>query len=102
MTDDRIAGTAKNFAGKVEDAYGSVTGDVASQVKGKLRQAEGAVQDLYGQAKDTAGDAARIARRGAEDAADIVRDFVETRPYTTAFAALCIGFAIGRMGRSNY
>ena len=102
MTDDRIAGTAKNFGGKVQEAYGDATGDLGSQVKGKLRQAEGAVQDLYGQAKDTAADAAETLRQTASDADDYIRKMIEERPYTVAIAALALGFLIGRMGRSDY
>jgi uncharacterized protein YjbJ (UPF0337 family) len=99
MTDDRIAGTAKNIGGKVQEAYGETTGNASAQARGKLRQAEGNAQDLYGQAKETVADAARIAQGTAEDAADVVREFVEKRPYTTAFAMLAMGYLIGRMGR---
>jgi|SRR5436190_489148 len=102
MTDDRIAGTAKNFGGKVQEAYGDVAGDLGSQAKGKLKQAEGAVQDLYGQAKDTASDAADVIRQTASDADDYIRRVIEERPYTVAIAALAVGFLIGRMGRSDY
>jgi uncharacterized protein YjbJ (UPF0337 family) len=112
MTDDRIAGAAKNFGGKVEEGFGRVTGDYGMQAKGRARQVEGDVQDLYGQVKDTASDAAVKLRDTAYDAAETVRDtayeagdyvreFVEQRPYTTAFAALCIGWFIGRMGRTD-
>ena len=101
MTDDRIAGTAKNVGGKIEEVYGSVTGDVGSQLRGKMRQAEDAAQDLYGQAKDSVADAARVVQDTAEDAGDFVRDFIESRPYTTAFAALAVGFLIGRMGHRD-
>ncbi len=101
MTDDRIAGTAKNLGGKVQEAYGSATGDFANEAKGKLRQAEGAAQDLYGQAKDAISDAARKAQDGAVEARDIVREIIEERPYTVAIAALAVGFFLGRMGRSD-
>jgi uncharacterized protein YjbJ (UPF0337 family) len=101
MTDDRIASTAKNFGGKVQEAYGSVTGDVGHEVKGKMRQAEGAAQDLYGQAKDALADAGRMAQQGAAEARDVVREIVEERPYTVAVAALAVGFLLGRMGRND-
>src|SRR5690242_16867833 len=91
MTDDRIAGTAKNFGGKVQEAYGAATGDRSQQVKGKFNQAEGAVQDMYGQAKDMANDAVDMAGRAAKQADDYVRNIIEERPYTVAFAALAIG-----------
>jgi len=101
MTDDRIAGTAKNLGGKVQETYGTAAGDVGSQAKGKLRQAEGAMEDLYGQAKDTAADAADVIRQTASDADDYVRRVIEERPYTVAIAALAVGFLLGRLGRSD-
>jgi uncharacterized protein YjbJ (UPF0337 family) len=102
MTDDRIAGTAKNFGGKVEEGYGRLSGDVAAETRGRLRQVEGEAQDFYGQMKETAANAAETVRDTAYEAGDVVRDFVEQRPYTTAFAALCIGWFIGRMGRMDH
>ena len=101
MTDDRVAGTAKNLGGRLQEGYGSATGDLAHEAKGKLRQAEGTAQDLYGQAKDALADAARVAQDSAVEARDIVREIIEERPYTVAIAALALGFVIGRMGRSD-
>ena len=97
MNEDRIAGTARNMGGKLQEGLGHVTGDVKSQADGLINQAAGA--DLYGQAKETSPDAAQATRQGAVDAEDHVRRIVERRPYTTAFAALCVGWLIGRMGR---
>src|SRR5689334_21666865 len=101
MTDDRIAGTAKNLGGQVQEGFGRATGDLGHEVKGKIRQVEGTAQDLYGQAKDALSDAARIAQDSAAEARDVVREIVEERPYTVAIAALAIGFMIGGMGRSD-
>jgi uncharacterized protein YjbJ (UPF0337 family) len=101
MTDDRIAGTAKNLGGKLQEGYGSATGDLAHEAKGKMRQVEGAAQDLYGQAKDALSDAARVAQNSAVEARDVVREIIEERPYTVAIAALAVGFVIGRMGRHD-
>jgi uncharacterized protein YjbJ (UPF0337 family) len=101
MNEDRIAGTARNVGGKVQEGFGRVTGDAKSQADGLINQAAGAAQDLYGQAKDSATDAAQVVRRGAMDAEDYVRHIIEQRPYTTAFAALCVGWFIGRMGRRD-
>jgi uncharacterized protein YjbJ (UPF0337 family) len=103
MTDDRIAGTARNFGGKVQEGFGKVTGDTKSEFEGKMNQAVGSAQDLYGQAKDAASDAADAVKQGAKEADDYVRRFVEERPYTTAIGALVLGWVIGHMGRSrNY
>ena len=101
MTDDRIAGTAKNLGGQLQEGFGRATGDLGHEVKGKVRQVEGTAQDLYGQAKDAITDAARVAQEGAVEARDIVREIVEERPYTVAIAALAVGFFIGRMGRRD-
>ena len=42
-----------------------------------------------------------MAQQGAADARDVVRDIIEERPYTVAFAALAVGFLLGRMGRHD-
>jgi len=36
MDEDRLYGTARNLGGKAEEGVGRVTGDVKTQVKGKL------------------------------------------------------------------
>ena len=59
MNRDQVIGTAKNLGGKAQEAFGKVTGDTKSQVEGVINQAAGAAQDLYGQAKETASDAAQ-------------------------------------------
>jgi uncharacterized protein YjbJ (UPF0337 family) len=92
MTDDRIAGAAKNIGGKVQEGVGSLTGDRSREAKGKAKQVEGAVQDMYGQAKDAATDI-------TSQADDILRQYVESKPYTVAFACLALGFVVGRMAR---
>ena len=101
MNEDRVVGTARNLGGQAQEGLGRITGDTKSQVEGVINQAAGAAQDLYGQAKETASDAAQTVRQGAVDVEDYVRHTIEKRPYTTAFAALCVGWLIGRMGRHN-
>ena len=103
MTDDRLSGSAKNIGGQVEEGFGRVTGDVKTQLQGKKKQMEGTLQDVYGQSKETAADAAEAIRERASEAADFLRTTIEERPYTTAAIALGIGFLIGRFGRrANY
>jgi uncharacterized protein YjbJ (UPF0337 family) len=101
MNEDRVIGTARNLGGQAQEGFGRVTGDTKTQAEGVISQAAGAVQDLYGQAKETAADAAAAVRRSASGAEDIVRDTIEQRPYTTALVALCIGLIIGRMSRHD-
>ena len=51
MDTDRITGTAKETVGKAEAAVGNVTGDHETEASGRVRQATGAAQDIYGQAR---------------------------------------------------
>jgi uncharacterized protein YjbJ (UPF0337 family) len=67
MDKDRIAGSAKDFAGKMEGAVGGATGDAKTQAEGRAREAAGTMQNLYGQAKDAARDATDTAVNYAKD-----------------------------------
>jgi uncharacterized protein YjbJ (UPF0337 family) len=97
---DRIEGTTRNMGGKVEEGFGGATGDLKSQVEGKMRQAAGAAQDMYGQAREAAGETADTVRRQASGLEEAIRENIETRPYTAVAIALAIGWFIGRLGRS--
>ena len=100
MNSDRMEGTAKNLGGKVEEGFGRATGDIKSQVDGTVKQAVGAAQDLYGQARETAGDAAAMVKRQAGSFEETIRENVENRPYTAVAIALALGWCVGRLGRS--
>jgi uncharacterized protein YjbJ (UPF0337 family) len=50
MTTERVTGVFEDAAGRVQDAVGGLTGDAATQVKGKLHQAAGKAKSLYGEA----------------------------------------------------
>ena len=53
MTDkDVVAGKIKQAEGKVQDAAGDVTGNANDDVAGKAKQVEGKVQEAFGHAKD--------------------------------------------------
>ena len=54
MTTERVTGAFEDAAGRVQDAVGGLTGDAATQVKGKLHQAAGKAKSLYGEAADQA------------------------------------------------
>jgi uncharacterized protein YjbJ (UPF0337 family) len=92
MNEDRISGTARNVGGKAEEGVGRVTGDVKTQVQGKLDQAAGAAQDLYGQTAEATRDSVTTLDK-------LLRNAIETQPYTTAIVALGIGWLLGRMHR---
>jgi uncharacterized protein YjbJ (UPF0337 family) len=105
MDKDRIAGSAKDFAGKVEGAVGNMASDAKTQTSGGAREAEGTVQNLYGQAKDAARDATDAAVGYAKDALDnrsetfregseAVAKKVQDNPLGSLLVAGAIGFAL--------
>jgi len=105
MDKDRIAGSAKDFAGKVEGAVGDAAGNAQTQAAGRAREAAGTVQNLYGQAKDAARDATDAAVGYAKDAyensGERLRDGtqaltqkVQDNPLGALLVAGGIGFAL--------
>jgi uncharacterized protein YjbJ (UPF0337 family) len=92
MDENRLSGTARNLGGKAEEGAGRLTGDVKTQLQGKLDQAAGAAQDLYGQTADAARDSAVTFDKW-------LRNTIETQPYIAATVALGIGWLLGRMHR---
>ena len=106
MDMDRIVGSAKDAAGKVEGAFGEATGDAQTQAAGRVREAAGSVQNLFGQAKDAARDAGEAAvdyARGAYDQSgetlrggtQAVAKTVQDNPLGSLLLAGGIGFALG-------
>jgi uncharacterized protein YjbJ (UPF0337 family) len=102
MNQDRVAGTAKNIGGQAQEGFGRVSGDVASQVEGRIKQAAGAAQDLYGQARDAAGEAAKVVQDRAAPVEEAIRHTIENRPYTAVAVALAVGWFLGRMSRPGW
>jgi uncharacterized protein YjbJ (UPF0337 family) len=105
MDKDRVAGSAKDFAGKVEGAVGDIAGNAQTQAAGRAREAAGTVQNLYGQAKDAARDATDAAVGYAKEAYDnrgeTLRDgsqamakTVQDNPLGSLLVAGGIGFAL--------
>ena len=68
METNRIAGSAKDFAGKLEGSVGNIAGDAKTEAAGRVREATGTAQNLYGQAKDAAREATDAAVNYAKDA----------------------------------
>ena len=111
MDKDRIVGSAKEFAGRVEGAVGDVAGDAKTQASGRAREAAGTVQDLYGQAKDAAREVGETAAGYAKDAyesggetfrdgSQAIASKVRDNPLGALLVAGGIGFALALlMGR---
>lgn len=105
MDRDQIVASAKDFAGKVEGTVGDVAGDAKAQVAGRIREATGTAQNLYGHAKDAAREATDAAVSYAKDAyensGDTFRDGsqamakkVQDNPLGSMLIAGGIGFAL--------
>jgi uncharacterized protein YjbJ (UPF0337 family) len=105
MDKDRIVGSAKDVAGKVEGAVGDMAGNAQTQAAGRAREAAGTAQDLYGQAKDIArdaGDAAIGYAKGAyqnsgetlRGGSQAVAKTVQDNPLGALLIAGGIGFAL--------
>jgi uncharacterized protein YjbJ (UPF0337 family) len=108
MDKDRIAGSAKDFAGKAEGTFGSIAGDARTRAAGQVREATGTAQNLYGQAKDAARDAtdtvASYAKDAYENSGDTFRDGsqalaqkVQDNPLGALLVAGGIGFALAML-----
>ena len=103
MDENRIAGTARNVGGKVQEGLGRTTGDAKTEAEGLANQIRGAAQDLYGQAREStsrlADDAGGAARRTASSFEVVLRNTIESQPYTAVVAALALGWLLGRTHR---
>ncbi|WP_398481067.1 CsbD family protein [Tardiphaga sp.] len=106
MDKDRIAGAAKDAAGKIESVVGKATGDERTEISGRTREAEGTVQNLYGQVKDGVRDASEKAASYAKDALDsdtyrdgtqALTDKVRDNPLGSLLIAGGIGFALAML-----
>ncbi len=109
MDEDKVEGTVRNLGGKVEGAFGSMTGDTKLQAEGAADRAAGTAQNAYGQAKDAVRDgvdaikskARSVADHGGsqvldqiEEAGDYLAEQVDNRPVTALLIAAGIGFLI--------
>jgi uncharacterized protein YjbJ (UPF0337 family) len=106
MDKDRIVGSAKDYAGKVESTVGGIAGDAKTKTAGQVREATGAAQNLYGQAKDAARQASDAAVDYAKDAyansgetfrdgSQALSNKVQENPLGSMLIAGAIGFALG-------
>jgi uncharacterized protein YjbJ (UPF0337 family) len=105
---DRMAGSVKDFGGRVEGTVGDIAGDAKAQAEGLARQGQGAAQNLYGQAKDAARDAtdaaSGYAKKAYENGGGAVRDgsqalaqTVQENPLGSLVIAGVLGFALALM-----
>ena len=108
MDENRVAGTARNVAGKVQEGVGRLAGDVKTEMEGRLNQAAGSAQELYGQARDAAREGVEAVQESADEVAKTLRkqsagleqklrSSMNARPLMTVAMALGVGWFLGRM-----
>ena len=73
--DDRLAGTAREYGGRVQEAAGNLTGDAKTQAQGLYNQASGQAQQAAAQFSDV----------------------VKAQPVVASLVALAIGYVLGRL-----
>lgn len=74
MNKDQVQGKIKDVAGRVERQAGEWTGDSEAEAKGAMKQAEGKVQNAWGNVKEATKKAAdHAAEKTNENADDAVK-----------------------------
>ncbi len=108
MDADRIAGAAKQAAGKVEKAVGEALDDNTTRATGEVRSIGGAAQEAAGRTRDmlrsagdTVADMADDAMQAGQEAAHAGRKAIASNvreyPGSSLLVAGLVGFAIGIM-----
>ena len=92
MDENRVEGTVRKVAGKMQEDVGRPTGDAQNQAKEMANEIRGSAQDPYGQVQDNAS-------KLAHSAGDAVGKFIREQPYTATLIALGVGWLLGRMHR---
>ena len=101
MSDDRIEGAAKQGFGRLQDAVGGVLGSDKTQVKGKLNEAAGSLQNTYGQVKDQAADVLDQVKDQTQDGYAQVEAFIQEQPLTAAVIGVGVGLVLGLVLRGG-
>ncbi|HWK44521.1 MAG TPA: CsbD family protein [Stellaceae bacterium] len=78
MNEKRVTGFVQEVKGNVEQGVGTLTGDVRTQVEGKVDQSLGRLQASYDEAKDRLTEAARASATLVGQAAKEVTDQAST------------------------
>jgi ElaB/YqjD/DUF883 family membrane-anchored ribosome-binding protein len=80
MDENRIEGGVREKIGRAQDALGAAVGDAPTQIRGKLNEAAGVSQRLYGRAADRARQ---------------TNDWVSDNPWPATGVAAAIGLVVG-------
>jgi uncharacterized protein YjbJ (UPF0337 family) len=102
---DRITGAARELGGKVQGGIGDFVGSDRDSLEGRMREAQGRGEALYGQAKDAVrhatGEVADLAEDVYAQAGDSVRQGrnavsrqVEEAPLASLLIAGLVGYGL--------
>jgi uncharacterized protein YjbJ (UPF0337 family) len=84
MNKDQVEGKVKDVAGRIERQAGEWTGDPEKQVHGALKQAEGKVQNAWGNAKDAGEKAIEKNKTNKPEEAPTPETEIEVRTHRKA------------------
>jgi uncharacterized protein YjbJ (UPF0337 family) len=90
MDETRKSGAAMNLEGNLKEGFQRATDDEKTTVPGQIRQADGGMRGMCGQA---------TVRQMPASVGDTIRHCIKSNPYTTAGVALSLGWLIGRSHR---
>jgi uncharacterized protein YjbJ (UPF0337 family) len=99
---DRIAGRARELGSKLQETVGDLAGSNRDSIEGRLREARGTAENLYGQAKDAVRHAADEVAHQADDAYERGRHYAweghqrsVAWPHASLVVAGLVGFGLG-------
>lgn len=113
MDKNRLEGAAKNWGGKLQGALGDAAGSDRASVKGRLNQAEGTAQNLYGEGRDALREASHEASKYAaslyenagtyaHEGQKVVRRKVHDNPLSALLVAGLVGLLLGLTLRDRH
>lgn len=94
MDENELEGKARDIGGRVQSAYGDVTGDTKNQAEGAYRQAAGKVQDAYGQVRDSAGEVGGQFLDQIDEFGGTLAQKIEERPFASVLIAVGVGYLL--------
>ncbi len=99
MDINRMSGAAKEAVGKTEAKLGQIARDAKTEASGSAREAEGTIQNAFGQAtdavKDFTGSAVEAGRSMYRDGGDAIYANVRSSPGSALLMAGLFGFTLG-------
>lgn len=95
MVSDQFEGVANEGVGRVQSAYGELSGDSGAQLKGKITQAKGAAQKAYGEVRDRAQQTFARTRDSGGDVYDAALEYVRQNPLLGVAAGVAFGLLVG-------